>query len=176
MRKRVIIASIVVALLGVWSYQTVYAATTILSQAQIDAIKNACQASQSNLQRLQQSDRLLRVNLGQNYDSIARSLMAPLNSRMAINGLNGVDLATTTVDFDTAFAKFRSDYTAYDDSLQKAIAVNCTTNPVDQYRAIEDARQARQTVFDDTKTMQGLLKNYKNQIKEFEKSQLGDGA
>lgn len=142
-------------------------ATVVLSQDQIDAITSSCVAIQSNLQRLQQADRLLRANLGQNYDSIARRLMAPLNSRIALNGLDGVDLAKTTVDFNAQFAIFQRDYSKYDDTLAAAMTIDCAKRPVDLYNQINAARTGRQTVYDDTQKLDGLLSTYKAQFEAF---------
>ena len=142
-------------------------ATVVLSQDQIDAITSSCVAIQSNLQRLQQADRLLRANLGQNYDSIARRLMAPLNSRIALGGLDGLDLAKTTVDFNAQFAAFQRDYSSYDGSLASAMTIDCAKRPVDLYNQINAARTARQAVYDDTQKLDGLLTTYKAQFETF---------
>lgn len=151
-------------------------ATVVLSQDQIEAITSSCITIQRNLQRLQQTDRLLRVNMGQNYDSIARRLMAPLNSRIALNGLDGVNLAKTTVDFNAQFTVFQHDYSKYDDTLSAAMAVNCQQHPVDLYNQIVNARVARQTVYDDTQKLDALLKTYKEQFEAFSAAHLAQSG
>jgi len=169
--SRIVIVVLAFALLF-GAFSGVQAVSAVLSQAQIDSIKGSCQSIQSNLQRLQQSDRLLRGNLGQNYDAISQHLMAPFNSRIALNGLDGVDLTQTTVDFNVAFTTFRNDYTAYDDDLQAALAVDCNSNPISQYRAIQTAKQSRITVSEDADNLNSILRDYQKQVKSFAADQL----
>ena len=172
MRYQRILIAILASVILFGAFSSVHAISDVLSQSQIDAVQTSCQSIQSNLQRLQQSDRLLRGNLGQNYDAIAQHLMAPLNSRIALNGLNGVDLTQTTVDFNNAFTTFRNDYMTYDDDLQAALAVDCNKNPVQQYSAIQTAKQSRKTVANDATALNGLLETYQKQVKAFASDQL----
>ena len=172
MRYQRILIAVLAGVMLFGAFSSAHAIGDVLSQSQIDAVQTSCQSIHSNLQRLQQSDRLLRGNLGQNYDAIALHLMAPLNSRIALNGLNGVDLTQTTVDFNTAFTTFRNDYMTYDDDLQAALAVDCNKSPVEQYSAIQTAKQSRKTVADDATKLNNLLTSYQSEVKTFASTQL----
>lgn len=173
MRLRYISLIAIAVLVGLVAWSSPSQAL-VLSQAQIDAIKGSCSDIDTNLHRLQQSDRLLRVNLGQNFDSISRRLMTPLNSRIALNGLDGLDLSKTTIDFGNKFTAFRDDYSKYADDLQAAIAIDCNGDPVGLYNAIQVARLSRAIVYQDTVDLHQLLEAYSSQLDVFQK-QLTNG-
>lgn len=167
MRRRTFSLLPAALMLSVLTVSPSTSATTVLSQSQIQSISAACTTIQSGLQHLQQSDRVLRVNLGQHYDSIARRLMAPLNSRIALNGLDGVDLAKTTVDFNAEFSTFQKDYSTYDTTLSDAMSTNCGKSPVDLYNAITNARAARQLVYADTQKLNASVTTFQQQFETF---------
>lgn len=146
-------------------------ATTLLTDKQISTIQMNCSTIKTGLQRLQQSDKLLRVSLGQRYENISQRLMAPLNSRIALNGLNGVDLTQTTVKFNTGIDDFRDVYTVYVNKLATVIGMDCKTDPIGFYNTIVDLRDSRLAVYDDTKSLGGLLVTYRAQFAAFAKSQ-----
>lgn len=81
---------------------------TVLTESQIESIKDRCLASKVALNKLHSTDALLRVNLGQKYENISSRLMAPLNSRVALNSYDSLDLVETTVDFNRALDVFLS--------------------------------------------------------------------
>ena len=71
----------------------------VFSSTQLALIRANCVSVRSSLQRLHANDALTRVNLAREYETISDKLMAPMNSRIALNKLDGVAAAKTTVEF-----------------------------------------------------------------------------
>ena len=99
-----------------------------LSNDQLTQIKQNCVRVKSNLRRIHANDGLVRVNQGQQYEVIATRLMAPLNSRIALNRLDGVELAKTTVEYNTQLTAFRSEYRQYEEKLSELLRTTAPTN------------------------------------------------
>lgn len=148
----------------------------ILTDSQIESIRANCQIAQVHLNTLHNNDAVMRVNLGERYVNIARRLMAPLNSRIALNGLDGVDMAQTTVLYNQGYLDFSAAYADYKSSIEKAINIDCRTEPVEFYAAIELARDDREQVAEAVDEMYRLGTLYREQLSLFEGSQINRGA
>ncbi len=96
--------------------------------------------------------------------------MAPLNSRIALNGLDGVALTQTTVQYNQGIQDFSKSYTKYEESLQGAINIDCRNNPVEFYSAVSLARVNRKDVAKDVDSMYQLGTKYRTQLDSFLKS------
>lgn len=154
--------------------QAAYAQSTdSLSQEHIERIRQNCAKSQTTLYQLHASDGLLRNNQGQQYELISTKLMAPLNSRIAINRLSGLKLTATALDYDRQFSNFRASYQQYEESISRALQIDCADQPVEFYRQVSDARAKRQTLHGDTVALNALLRTYKANFEEFVKEQGG---
>jgi len=136
----------------------------VFSSTQLALIRANCVSVRSSLQRLHVNDALARVNLGREYETISNKLMAPMNSRIALNKLDGVAAAKTTVEFDRELATFRSSYQRYEESVTKTIDIDCQERPVDFYQMIEYARMYRAEVRQTVMKMSELIKKYRAQI------------
>ncbi len=169
-RFAVILAASLVFLLAIVATQTVKAQAAPLSDEQIAAIRQNCVRAQTTLSQLQKSDAALRVNRGTLYALISSKLMAPLNSRIALNGLGGLSLASTTVEYDKRFDSFRSSYSQYDDSMTHTLAIKCADHPEDFYASLTETREKRQKLHDDTATLTSLLQSYKTDFEAFAKN------
>lgn len=145
-----------------------------MTEAHITRIRNNCVEAQSSLSQLHTSDALLRVNRGQLYESISTKLMAPLNSRIALNKLDGASLVSTTVSYETTLDKFRSDYQRYDETLSKALDINCVNQPVSFYDSVQLARDERKKVHADIVSLQALIERYKANFETFAAKTLKD--
>lgn len=144
----------------------------ILTDAQIFGIQENCLKSKAALMRLHTADTLLRVNLGQRYENISQRLMAPFNSRIALNGLDGVELTKLTVEYNQTIKQFSSKYSKYDASVSDALDVDCENNPVAYYQKIEQARANRQEVHNATSSINQLLTRYKAAFEAFVQSEV----
>lgn len=145
-----------------------------LTDDQITLIRTNCVDVQSTLQRIHSSDALVRVNLGQRYETIATKLMAPLNSRIALNRLDNVELTKTTADFNEALAEFRTLYQQYEQTTLSAIEMKCKDQPVRFYDTISLARDHRAAVHDAVGKLNSLLKQYGEQFTAFRAQVLAD--
>lgn len=139
----------------------------VLTESQIESIRDRCLASKVALDKLHSTDALLRVTLGQQYENISSRLMAPFNSRIALNSYDGVALARTTVDFNKALDDFRSQYRSYESSVDAALNVDCSEEPVEYYAAIENARERRSDLHASTRQVNKLAQEYLDEFDIF---------
>lgn len=167
MLYRVKIAAFVLLVIVVGTQPVSAQQQAVLTDAQIDIIRQNCQLSKVSLNRVHANDVVIRVNLGQRYETIARRLMAPLNSRIAKNSLDNVALTKTTVDFNRAYIDFTDAYRSYDASVKKAMSIDCREEPVNYYRQIELSRDNRLDVAETVEQLQKLAKQYGEQVQEF---------
>ena len=133
----------------------------ILTDTQIFAIQENCLKSKAALERLHTADTLLRVNLGQRFENISLRLMAPLNSRIALSGLDGIELTKLTVQYNQAIKQFSSTYSKYDTSVNVAVKTDCVKDPVGYYQKIEQARADREKVQRSTQAIKAILDQYR---------------
>ncbi len=152
------------------AYPTYAISGVVLTDSQIELIRSTCQTAQVNLNTLHTNDAVLRVNLGERYLNIARRLMAPMNSRIALNGLDGVALAQTAVSYNEGYQSFSTAYATYQTSLETAINIDCRAQPVEFYQAIEKARADRGDVAYVVEQMYTLGVQYRTQLDEFAKN------
>lgn len=138
-----------------------------MTEAHIARIRGNCVEAQSQLQQINASDALLRVNRGQLYESISTKLMAPLNSRIALARMDGADLVTITVEYEKAVNAFRNDYQQYAESLAQALTIKCRDQPVAFYDNVRAARDKRAKVAADVVALQDVIKKYKATFEVF---------
>lgn len=150
--------------------------TMVLTDAQISAIQANCQMVKVNLESLHGNDAVFYVNLSQRYHDIARRLMAPMNSRIALNGLDGVELTKTTVQYNDGLQSFSEQYATYEASLQRAINIDCSVRPVEFYSAVSVARVNRQALAEVVDQMYELGGQYAKQIESFKATLTAEGA
>lgn len=176
MYKKVLIAiaAVVVAMSPGVSAQP--ETSLVLTEGQIALIRTNCIASQSVLNRVHANDGLMRVNLGQQYETISARLMAPMNSRIALNKLDGLELAKTTVDFNKKLDEFRSVYQEYERTVSSTLATNCVNQPVAFYDSVSLARTKRQTVQTTVSQLNALVTQYRSQFEAFSQKILGEPA
>ena len=138
-----------------------------MTEDHIARIRDNCVDAQSSLAQIHASDALLRVNRGQLYESISTKLMAPLNSRIALNKLDGGSLTTVTVAYESALDKFRNDYQDYEQALSAALQINCRNQPVAFFDSVRAARDDRTKVHDDITSLQGMIEKYRTTFEAF---------
>lgn len=150
--------------LVVTSLPTTTAALSLEHEQQIQA---RCQSVQTVLRRLHQSDGISYVNRSQLYEYISSKLMAPLNSRVALNRLDGTKLVAATAQYEKALAAFRNEYRTYEMQLNDTLRINCVAQPTKFYTSIADAREYRQKVADRVKEIQTALAEYNEAFDAF---------
>lgn len=138
-----------------------------MTDAMVAHIRDVCVQSQASLSRLHASDALLRVNQGQALESISTRLMAPFNSRMALNQLDSGTMASITSGYVDQLNKFRTDYQAYEEVMNRATQMDCVKQPVAFYDTVNEARAKRSIVHDRMVAMQKSLTDYKAAFEAF---------
>ncbi len=173
-RLLVALSFFAVLLFGAVASQAVHAQSA-LSEQHLQRIRQNCVTAQTALNQLHASDALLRVNRGQLYENISTKLMAPLNSRIALNRHEGLKLAATTLEYDRQTDVFRSSYKDYEESMSRLLQINCAEQPAEFYESVQETREKRQRLHEDTETLTMLLRAYKTEFEDFS-SDFGGGA
>lgn len=127
-----------------------------------------CASAKASLERLHRSDAALRVNRGQLYESISTKLMARLNSRVALNRLDGTELVSTAADYERALTTFRQDYRAYEEQLSGVLKINCITEPELFYYGVLEARSARSVVNQSIWQLHAYIDEYQQAFDQFQ--------
>lgn len=144
-------------------------ASYALTDAQIAQVRTRCVEVQGALTRIRANDGLRRVNLGQQYETISTRLMAPFNSRVALNKLDGVELTKTTVDFNKQLDVFREKYRVYEQDISSVIDMKCQDQPVSFYDGVMKARSERAAVKESVEKLNGLLAEYNAKFEDLAK-------
>lgn len=141
----------------------------VINDSQINLIKTNCISVRDTLTRIHASDALLRVNMGQIYESISTKLMDGFNGRVVGNNLNGMDLVSVSSQYEHSLDKFRADYINYEGKMSIAISIDCTKQPVAFFDAVTSARSSRKQVGNDIKDLNQLIRDYKEAVNKLEK-------
>ena len=138
-----------------------------MTESHIARIRANCVEAQSTLTQLHATDALLRVNRGQLYEAISTKLMAPFNSRVALNQLDGANLVSIAATYERQLTEFRTNYQQYEEVMSGLLKINCVNQPVAFYDSVADARGKRQKVHDSTLQLQQSVQDYKTEFDAF---------
>jgi len=148
-----------------------------VSDQQTNLIITNCVLVKNTLNQLHASDALLRVNMGQIYESMSTKLMDKFNNRVANNDFNNNYIVSVFENYNLALNSFRSDYIDYEEYLSSAIGIDCTKQPVSFYDAVALARTKRVKVHEDILKLGKNIDQYKLAVSQFEKDHFGtDGG
>ena len=136
----------------------------MLTDRQLELVRTNCANTKATLERVRANDALMRINLGREYGAISTKLMAPMNSRIALNKLNGIDLTKTTVDFDRQINTFRTAYQKYEQVMSRTVQTDCQEKPADFYITIGQARYYRAEVRKSIEELERLALQYRSQL------------
>jgi len=142
------------------------------TDAQIQLVQNNCLTLKNTLNQLHASDALLRVNMGQLYESIAIKLMNGFNGRIENNNLNNNSLVSVTKNYNAILNNFRDDYQVYEEKLSTAINTDCQNHPTSFYNAISLARTYRDKVHSDVLRLNQSITQYQSTVDQFESDYL----
>lgn len=154
----------------VFSVPRVFGVADIITDQQIQTIKNSCLDLQATLNQLHQSDTVLRYNRGQLYRTISEKLMVPLNQRIASNQLDGGTLVKITADFSGEYQLFYDSYKNYEISLSSAMKIDCRRQPTTFYDQVADARKKRQALHQSSEKLTQLAVDYQTEFNTFTKT------
>ncbi|HRC28527.1 MAG TPA: hypothetical protein PKV96_04045 [Candidatus Saccharimonas sp.] len=161
---KAIVATILLMLIVVSPLAHAEDVQVVLTDQDIALIRTNCVGVQSSMQRVHSSDALARYNLAQQYNIISTKLMAPMNSRVSLNKLNGVAMTQTTVDFDETVSEFKLMYQQYEETTSRALKMNCKDQPVSFYDTLVMARSQKAAVRDAINRINILLQQYDTQF------------
>lgn len=172
--KKLILAGfiLVVMVCGLFTARMAYAQNDEPTDSQIQLVQSNCVALKSTLNQLHASDALLRVNMGQLYESMSIKLMSGFNRRVENNSMNNNSLLSETKNYDLLLDYFRNDYQAYEERLSAALNTDCRNNPTSFYNAISSARIYRDKVHSDVLRMNQSIDKYQSIIEQFESDYL----
>ena len=167
-RQKIILTIFLAAVSCVFAFSIVTAEDEPITDGQIQSIRNNCISAKNTLTQLHSSDALLRVNMGQSYESMSTKLMAKFNNRLANNNIANADLVSAANNFDSILDTFRSDYISYEGQLSAAMSIDCQKQPVSFYDAVSSARSKRELIHSDIKRLNQSLAQYKSELQAFE--------
>jgi outer membrane murein-binding lipoprotein Lpp len=172
--KKGIILGFVVTMLvcGLFFIKIASAQNDVPTDAQIQLVQNNCLSLKSTLNQLHASDALLRVNMGQLYESMAIKLMNGFNGRIENNNLNNNSLASETKSYNAILDNFRDDYQAYEQQLSAAINTDCQNHPASFYNSISLAQTYRDKVHTDVLKLNQSINQYQSAVDQFESDYL----
>lgn len=139
-----------------------------LTPNQLERVKSICLSSEASLNQLHSNDALLRVNVGQSYESISNRLMKRFNSRVSYNNLNNSALVASTNEYDKSLDIFRNSYRDYETSLSSLISLKCDESPAEFYALLESTRAKRTNVRANVENINAQLENYSAEVNNFD--------
>lgn len=152
----------------------VYAVTTEQGQLKpsdtsiYNLVTMDCLAVKFKLSDIHQQDGLLRVTLGQSYETMSTKLMARLNARVVENKLDGAALIKSAAEFETALGKFRDDYRKYEVSMNTLMKADCQSQIQTYYISLESTRELRANVNADAKKLSAIIDQYYKEFADFQ--------
>lgn len=138
-----------------------------MTDAHIDRIKSYCVEAQTTLGQLHASDALLRVNRGRLYESISTKLMVPFNGRIALNSMDSLGLPAIVSRYDQELMAFRQSYKTYEESMTRALRIDCIKQPVAFYDSVAETRTKRQQTHQSVTRLHQTIQDYKAEFEVF---------
>jgi len=167
-RSLLVICLIVATTLGGASLSRVSAQDQPMTNQQIELIRSNCVTAKNTLNQLHASDALLRVNMGQIYESMSTKLMDGFNGRVSNNHFNSSNLVSAMDTYNSTLDVFRADYINYEVKLSAALNVNCLNQPVSFYDSVASARTLRNMVHLDIVKLNQSMDQYQSAVTTFE--------
>ncbi len=169
LRNRIIAACLsLMAIFSILPIFNVAAQTTVISNQQVELIRSNCVPARNTLKQLHASDALLRVNMGQIYESMLTKLMVRFNSRAASNNLGSASLIQAANNFSQSLNDFRTSYKSYEEQLSIALSIDCFDQPVHFFEAISISRIRRGQVHDNVVKIVQYTDEYQSALEKFE--------
>lgn len=138
-----------------------------MTDEHIEHIRAHCADTLTTLRRIKANDAQVFVTRNQVYHSISDKLMLRLNSRLALNRLDGGALLGVTADYEESRSRFQQNYKKYEEYLSQLIKMNCQKQPVSFYDGIVTAQQLRQQVRDSVIELNSYIKAYAQAFDSF---------
>lgn len=166
--KILAVCLVVGAVISGLALNAVSAQDTPMTDAQITRIRSSCISAKTTLNQLHASDALLRVNRGQNYESMSTKLMSRFNNRVDSNRLDAATLMSVAKNYGTTFTAFRDDYKNYEVQLAATLKIDCSKEPVSFYDGVVLARTMRAQVHTDVVKLHQYINEYQTAFDLFQ--------
>lgn len=140
-----------------------------LKNSQSEQIRSNCVSIKNTINQLHASDALLRVNMGQIYESMLTKVMNRFNDRLASNKLDNSALVQASGNFSQSLTSFRLDYKNYEEQLSSLIGIDCLSQPANFYEALLSARSKRTQVHTDVIKIIQYKNQYSSALDKFMK-------
>lgn len=137
-----------------------------LEDTAVSRLQAQCDTIQSTLRRLHTNDSLLRVNIGQSYNSISARLMARLNSRLALNRIESTEFVEISGRFDQERTAFSMNYREYEAALSSLLKIDCKSKASEFYAGLLAARDARTKLSISVRSMNDSLRDYQVAVED----------
>lgn len=137
-------------------------------------VRMDCLAVKFKLSKIHEEDGLLRVTLGQTYETTSSKLMARFNARIVENRLDGAELIRLAADYEDALDTFRDNYQKYEIEMNSLLKADCQSQRQTYYLSIDSTRQLRNQVNVDVQNLNKILGEYYDAFGEFRASIEGD--
>lgn len=171
-RMKRALAIVMIGLL-VASPKSVFAIDQVqLTNDQIEYIRNNCGDTQTAIGGIRATDRVAYINLTQQLDTLSNRLMAPMNSRVALNKLDGVALTKITVGFNTEIKQFKELYREYEQSIDATTAMGCYNQPVEFYDNLTSLLKKRAAVRGSLDKLTAMTALYRSEVETVQKQAL----
>lgn len=167
-KKFSILSATLLALSAVVFFTTPSFALSELTAEQTQLITTNCVSTKATLNRLHSSDALLRVNVGQIYETVGNRLINNFNARVVSNNMNSVNLIASGNDYDVALKAFRADYISYEEQLSQAMKIDCSKEPATFFDATAQAREKRKVVYADVAKLKQQIEHYIVTVDQFQ--------
>ena len=131
---------------------------------QVRAIQARCSSLHVTMSRIQHNDALLRVNVGQAYNTISSHLMARLNSRLALEKIDSAQLVSIAQRFEAERKQFAARYNEYETLITGLVKIQCRDVPGYYYSQLLKARDARQMVGTSVGALKELMVQYRTAV------------
>lgn len=129
----------------------------VLSDEKSDNIRTNCQDIKQSLKRVQNSDRNIRVSLGQSYQLVMADYITPLNLRLVKNNIANSELSNIQSRFASAREDFNRRYIYYSQVLEGLLAADCYNDPGDFYSKLIQTREARASVAESVGILNSII-------------------
>lgn len=140
-----------------------------LADQRLELVRSNCVSIKNKLNQLHASDALLRVNMGQIYESMLTKLMVRFNNRISSNHLSNDSLVKASNSYSQALDGFRADYKTYEEHLSVVLSIDCKTQPSQFYESIQTTKSLRQKVHEDVTSINKYTDQYQLALEKFEK-------
>ena len=122
------------------------------------------------LSKVHERDGVMRVSLGQAYDSLSSKLITKLNTKIASQNLDGGKLLAHAAAFQKEHAAFIDSYKTYEFAMNHLLKSDCRTQSQQFYLELKTVQSMRQEVHQRVGKLQRIANDYYVAFEAFEAS------